>query len=156
MVKLELIQPVAFCSRRFAWTTLHSAPRRGRAAPLDFAIRPVGAALSVFRACARQEVQLERFSNYWNAELPYVDRLTIMFGMTADEIYDAFMRGELDYVSDLPLTYLNELKGRPGDIHVLEAVQLQTRMLVFDCERPPLSDRKVGSDLLCVNVSVLE
>ena len=54
-----------------------------------------------------------------------------------------FVRGDLDYVTDLPLTDLTELKDRAADIQVLEAVQLQTRMLVFDCERPPLSDRRV-------------
>lgn len=145
VVKLELIQPVAFFLSTLCMDYAYIVPREEvERPPLDFAIRPVGAGpFRVVEPVLGKEVQLERFSNYWNAELPYVDRLTILFGMTADEIYDAFMRGELDYVSDLPLTYLNELKGRPGDIHVLEAVQLQTRMLVFDCERPPLSDRKV-------------
>jgi ABC-type transport system substrate-binding protein len=90
-----------------------------------------------------KEVQLERFANYWNAELPYVDRLSILFGLSAEEIFETFIRGELDYVSDLPLTNLSELKERAADVQVLEAIQLQTRMLVFDCERPPLSDKRV-------------
>jgi ABC-type transport system substrate-binding protein len=38
---------------------------------------------------------------------------------------------------------LADLKRRAKGIDVLEAVQLHTRMLVFDCERPPLSDRRV-------------
>src|SRR6185503_16881487 len=81
--------------------------------------------------------------NYWNPELPYVDRLTVFFGLSAEEIFEAFLVGDLDYVSDLPLTDLSELKERAADVQVLEAVQLQTRMLVFDCERSPLSDRRV-------------
>jgi ABC-type transport system substrate-binding protein len=63
--------------------------------------------------------------------------------MSAEEIFDAFLREEIDYVSDLPLTYLSELRKRAEELHILEAVQLQTRMLVFDCERAPLSDRRV-------------
>src|SRR6266478_6634378 len=59
-----------------------------------------------------KEVLLERFSNYWNPELPYVDRLSVYFGLTAEEILEAFLRGELDYVTDLPLTNLSELKER--------------------------------------------
>ena len=89
------------------------------------------------------EVLLERFPNYWNAELPYVDRLSASFHMSAEEILDAFLRRELDYVSDLPLTNLAELRERPDEIHLIEAVQLQTRMLVFDCERPPFADKRV-------------
>src|SRR3712207_7712602 len=41
------------------------------------------------------------------------------------------------------LTYLTELKKLAGEFHVLETVQLQTRMLVFDCERPPFAERRV-------------
>src|SRR5262249_52286265 len=78
-------------------------------------------------------------------------RLTIHFGLSSEEIFDRFVRGELEYVSDLPLTDLNELKERAGDVQVLEAVQLQTRMLVFDCERPPLADRRVRQ-AICVAI----
>jgi peptide/nickel transport system substrate-binding protein len=111
---------------------------------MDFEVRPVGSGpFRVVEPVLGKEVQLERFSNYWNPDLPYVDRLTVHFGLSAEEIFDMFLGGELDYVSDLPLTHLTELKERAADIQVLEAVQLQTRMLVFDCERAPLSDRRV-------------
>ena len=70
---------------------------------------------------------------------PHFDRRVKMLA----EIFDAFLREELDYVSDLPLTFLAELRQRADELHILEAVQLQTRMLVFDCERPPLSDKRV-------------
>lgn len=145
VLRFELIRPVAFFLSTLCTEYSYIVPREEVERPsMDFEIRPVGSGpFRVVEPVLGREVQLERFANYWNPELPYVDRLTILFGLSAEEIFDAFLRGELDYVSDLPLTDLNELKERAADIQVLEAVQLQTRMLVFDCERPPLSDKRV-------------
>lgn len=145
VVKLELIQPVAFFLSTLCMDYAYIVPREEVERPtLDFALKPVGSGpFRVVEPVLGKEVQMERFSNYWNAELPYVDRLTVHFGMSAEEIFDAFLREEIDYISDLPLTFLAELRQRADELHVLEAVQLQTRMLVFDCERPPLSDKRV-------------
>ncbi len=145
VVKLELIQPVTFFLSTLCMDYAYIVPREEVERPgPDFSIKPVGSGpFRIIEPVQGKEVQMERFSNYWNPEAPFADRLTAVFGKSADEIYDAFMRNELDYVSDLPLTYLTELRKRAGEIHVLEAVQLQTRMLAFDCGRPPLSDRRV-------------
>ncbi len=145
VLRLELIQPVAFFVSTLCTEYSYIVPREEVERPsMDFEIRPVGSGpFRVVEPVLGKEVQLERFANYWNPVLPYVDRLTVFFGLSAEEIFDTFLRGELDYVSDLPLTNLSELKERAADVQVLEAVQLQTRMLVFDCERLPLSDRRV-------------
>jgi ABC-type transport system substrate-binding protein/methyl-accepting chemotaxis protein len=145
VLKLELIHPVAFFLSTLCTEYSYVVPREEvERSAMDFEVRPVGSGpFRVVEAVLGKEVQLERFSNYWNPVLPYVDRLTVYFGLSAEEIFDMFVRGDLDYVTDLPLTNLTELKDRAADIQVLEAVQLQTRMLVFDCERPPLSDRRV-------------
>jgi ABC-type transport system substrate-binding protein/methyl-accepting chemotaxis protein len=145
VLRIELIQPVAFFLSTLCMDYSYIVPREEvERATLDFAIRPVGSGpFRVVEPVLGKEVELERFSNYWNAELPYVDRMTVLFGRSAEEIFDAFLGGDLDYVSDLPLTYLPELKRRTPEIHTLEAVQLQTRMMVFDCERPPFADRRV-------------
>ena len=151
IVKLELVHPVAFFLSTLCTDYSYIVPREEIERPAsDFAIKPVGSGpFRVVEAVLGKEVLLERFSNYWNGEQPYVDRLTISFGMTAEEIFDAFTRSEIDYVSDLPLTYLMQLRGLSEEIHLLEAVQLQTRMLMFDCERPPLSDRRVRQAICC-------
>ena len=145
VVKIELIQPMAFFLATLCMDYCYIVPREEIERPtMDFALRPIGSGpFRVTEPVTGKEVQLERFANYWNAELPYVDRLTAYFGLSADEILEAFMRKELDYVSDLPLTSLAELRERPDEFHILEAVQMQTRMLVFDCERPPFSDKRV-------------
>jgi ABC-type transport system substrate-binding protein/methyl-accepting chemotaxis protein len=145
VVRLELIQPVAFFLATLCMDYSYIVPKEEvERTPMDFAIRPIGSGpFRVVEPVLGKEAQLERFSNYWNPELPYVDRLTVNFGVSAEDIFDKFLRGELSYVNDLPLTYLEELKRRAADVHVLEAVQLQTRMMVFDCERPPFSDRRV-------------
>ena len=145
VLKLELIQPVAFFLSTLCTDYCYIVPREEvERLAMDFEIRPVGSGpFRVVESVLAKEVQLERFSNYWNPELPYVDRLTVHFSLSAEEIFDMFLHGELDYVTDLPLTNLAELKERAGDVQVLETVQLQTRMLVFDCERAPLSDRRV-------------
>ncbi|MFY9573785.1 MAG: ABC transporter substrate-binding protein [Blastocatellia bacterium] len=145
VLRLELIQPVAFFLSTLCTEYSYVVPREEVERPsMDFEIRPVGSGpFRVVEPVLGKEVQLERFSNYWNPEMPYVDRLSVYFGLSAEEIFEMFLRGELDYVSDLPLTNVSELKERASDIQVLEAVQLQTRMLVFDCDQPPLSDRRV-------------
>src|SRR5262249_44292814 len=144
VVKLELVQPVAFFLSTLCTEYSYVFPREEVERPaMDFEVRPVASgAFRLVEPVLGREVQLERFSNYWNPELPYVDRLTVHFGLGGEEILDMFLRGELDYVTDLPLTDLATIKERAADIQALEAVQLQTRMLVFDCERPPLSDRR--------------
>jgi len=144
-VKLELNSPVAFFLSTLCTEYCYIVPREEvERSATNFEVQPFGSGpFRVVEPVLGKEVQLERFSNYWNAELPYVDRLTVHFGLSAEEIFEMFLRGELDYVSDLPLTDLTELKERAADIQVLEAVQLQTRMLVFDCERGPLADRRV-------------
>ncbi|HEY7545813.1 MAG TPA: ABC transporter substrate-binding protein [Blastocatellia bacterium] len=149
VVRLELVQPVAFFLSTLCMDYSFIVPREEVERP-DFSVRPIGSGpFRVTEPVLGREVQLERFANYWNPELPFVDRLTVRFHMTAEEIYDAFLGGELDYVSDLPLNSVAELKQRAGEIHTLEAMQLQTRMLVFDCERPPISDRRVRQAICC-------
>jgi ABC-type transport system substrate-binding protein/methyl-accepting chemotaxis protein len=145
VVKLEMLQQVAFFLSTLCTDYGYIIPREEVERPSsDFAIKPIGSGpFRVVEPVLGKEVHLERFSNYWNGDLPYVDRLTATFGLAAEEMFDAFLRGDLDYIADLPLTYLPELKRHDNQIHVLEAVQLQTRMLMFDCERPPLSDRRV-------------
>jgi ABC-type transport system substrate-binding protein len=144
-VIIRLIQPLAFFL--FTLCTDHAfvVPREEiEKVNSDFAIRPLGAGpFRVVEPVLGKEVQLERFSNYWNPDLPYADRLTVAFGMNADEILEALVRGELDYTNDLPLTYLAELRRRAPEITIIDAVQPHVRMLTFDCERPPFSDRRV-------------
>jgi ABC-type transport system substrate-binding protein/methyl-accepting chemotaxis protein len=145
VLQLELLQPVAFFLSTLCVDYAYIIPREEVEKPtLDFDTKPIGSGpFKLIESVANKEVQLERFINYWNPTLPYVEKLTIQYGLSPEEIFEAFLRGELDYVSDLPLTYLNEFRQRLGEIHLLEALQLQTRMLVFDCERPPFDDRRV-------------
>ena len=145
ILKLELVQPIAFFLSTLCVDYAYILPREEVEKPtLDFESKPVGSGpFKLLEPVTGREVQLERFVNYWNPTLPYVDRLTIQFGVSGEEIFDAFLRGEIDYVSDLALTYLTEFKRRAGEIHLLEALQLQTRMLVFDSERPPFDDKRV-------------
>lgn len=146
ILRLELTQPIAFFLSTLCIDYAYIVPREEVEKPsLDFELKPVGS--GPFRLLepvnGNKEAQLECFANYWNPELPYVERVTIQFGLSAEEIFEAFLKGELDYVSDLPLTYLDEFRQRIGEIHLLEALQLQTRMLVFDTERPPFDDKRV-------------
>ena len=145
IVKVELIQPVAFFLSTICMDYGYIVPREEvERSPVDFGVRPVGSGpFRVIEPVLGKQVQMERFANYWDPELPYVDKLTVTFGVGAEEIFDGFLQEDLDFVNDLPLTDLADLKRRAGQFHFLEAMQLQTRMLVFDCERPPFSDKRV-------------
>jgi peptide/nickel transport system substrate-binding protein len=145
VIRIELVQPVTFFLSTLCMDYAYVVPREEVERPgIEFSVKPIGSGpFRVVEPVLGKEALLERFPNYWNPDLPYVDRVTVSFGLGADEIFHAFLSGELDYVGDLPLTYMTELKCRAAEVNVLEAIQLQTRMLVFDCERPPLSDRRV-------------
>src|SRR5262249_34720289 len=145
VVRIELKEPMAFFLATLCTDYCYIVPREEiERSTVDFALKPVGSGpFRVAQQVMGREVHLERFVHYWNPELPFVDLLTVKFGISAEEIYDAFLGGELDYATDLPANMLAELKERADEIDVLEALQLQTRMLVFDCERPPLDHRSV-------------
>lgn len=154
VVKIELIQPVAFFLATLCTDYGYVVPKEEVERPSsNFAIKPIGSGpFGVVEPVLGKEVVLERFSNYWNGDQPYVDRVSISFGLPPEDIFDSFVRGELDYITDLPLTYLSELRQMSGRIHLLEAVQLQTRMLVFNCEHQPLSDRRVRQ-AICYSIN---
>ncbi|MGH9759814.1 MAG: ABC transporter substrate-binding protein, partial [Blastocatellia bacterium] len=126
ILRLELVQPVAFFLATLCTDYAYVVPREEVERPSsNFAIKPIGSGpFRVVEPVLGKEVLLERFSNYWNGEQPYLDRVVINFGLPAEDIFESFLRGELDYIADLPLTYMNELSRKGGQIQLLDAVQL--------------------------------
>ena len=86
ILKLELIHPVAFFLSTLCTEYSYIVPREEVERPqIEFGLRPVGSGpFRVVEPVLGKEVLLERFSNYWNPELPYVDRLSVYFGLTAE------------------------------------------------------------------------
>src|SRR5204863_7867361 len=99
VVKLELSQPVAFFLSTLCTEYCYIVPREEvERSATSFEVRPVGSGpFRVVEPVLGKDVQLERCSNYWNPELPYVDRLKVHLGLNAEEIFEMFLRGELGY-----------------------------------------------------------
>jgi peptide/nickel transport system substrate-binding protein len=81
VLRLELIRPVAFFLSTLCTEYSYIVPREEvDRASMDFESRPVGSGpFRVVEPVLGKEVQLERFGNYWNPKLPYVDKMTVFF-----------------------------------------------------------------------------
>lgn len=96
---------------------------------------------------------LERNPSYWERSpeghpLPYLDAVRVTFVDDKDAEVDAFLRGRLSALLELPqgrMTEVNDTLGPDGRAqhHVLRLPALNTQFYGFDLFRPPFNDERV-------------
>ena len=76
--------------------------------------KPVGTGPFRVASHARgQELVLERFEDYWDPGVPYLDRVVISMIPEASTISSALQAGDIDYASHPPEEFVSQLEGIP-------------------------------------------
>ena len=106
--------------------------------------QPVGTGPFVFaRYVEGSEVRLERFADYWNAELPYLDGATFRIIGDANARVAALQAGDVDYVgAAIPPEQVRVLQVNP-DLKVASGTATAEITLAMNNARAPFDDPRV-------------
>lgn len=119
------------------------SPTAWKKAGKEFGDRPVGTGAFVFKEWVRgNRVVLERNPNYWQAGLPYLDR--IVFSDLAGSVVgiQRLQTGEIDYVAELGPQDVRVLEGKPGI--VLDPITVgRWFSLQWHMDAPPFNNPKL-------------
>lgn len=144
-IEVTLREPLAF------FLLLLSLPEAG-ILPVEetkndaFRFKPVGAGpFQVEEAREGEIVRLRRNRRYYLPDTPHLDELTFRLDLkTSKDVADAFLRGELDLASGIPLKTAHELRNDQRFApFLLDTVQMHTSYVSFDSSTAPFNDRAV-------------
>ncbi|MCA1635627.1 MAG: ABC transporter substrate-binding protein [Acidobacteria bacterium] len=89
-------------------------------------------------------VELARAENYWDADKPYVDGLTIEYSENGGKLSERLRAGELAFLREGSASRVASLAQDPEwKSCIVLAQQLHTQMLVLDAGQPPFDDVRV-------------
>lgn len=145
VVEIRLEEPLAF------FLSLLTMPETG-VIPIDdardssFEFRGAGAgAFQVDDVVPGHSLKLRANRAYFAPGLPNIDALEFRLDLKSSrEVYEAFLRGELDIAHGLPPSLVDELKKDPMMApYIIDNVQLHTSYLAYDTTHPPFDDVNV-------------
>lgn len=145
-IEITLRAPLAF------FLLLLSLPEAG-ILPLEetrdadhFRFHPIGAGPYMVQEARESEiVRLKRNPRYFLPETPYLEELNFRLDLkTSKEVAEAFLRGELDLASGIPLKLADELRrDQKYAPFLLDTVQMHTSYVSYDSSTAPFNDRTV-------------
>jgi oligopeptide transport system substrate-binding protein len=112
----------------------------------NFGIAPVGTGAFKFAEWVPgQRLVLERFADYYQAGVPYLDKLTFEFGQDPTVAVLRLQKGEVDIVGDgIPPAQFSEVMSDPANKDLIAIQdQLQTGYVTLNAKLPPLDNVKV-------------
>lgn len=145
LVEIRLKEPLAF------FPSLLSMAETG-IVPIDDARDPSfghrGAGAGPFRIEDVDPAKFLRLTanrNYYAPGVPNVDSLEFRLDLkSSKEVYEAFLRDELDIAHGLPPALIDQLKRDPLMApYIIDNVQLHTSYLAYDTTHPPFNDVNV-------------
>src|SRR5437588_9063803 len=145
-VDIYLDEPLAFFLSLLTMNELGIVPVEEMRDPERARLRPPGAGpFAIEEATDKQRVVLRRNRDYFIPGQPHLDELVFRLDLTkAQEVADAFLRGELDIAHGIPLKMVNELRNDPRFApYMLTTVQLHTSYLGYDCSTAPFDRLEV-------------
>jgi methyl-accepting chemotaxis protein/ABC-type transport system substrate-binding protein len=147
-IELELVEPLAFflpmlCMRQAAIVPREAIePDGGK----KFLSHPIGTGpyrLSAYSP-KNKRVELERFADYRDPDLPRTEHVTVEFGGGGEKLFDRLREGELSLMREESPVRIGELSRDPEwQSCVVTALQLHTHFLMFDAETEPFNDVRV-------------
>ena len=144
-IEITLREPLAF------FLLLLSLPEAG-ILPVEetkndaFRFKPVGAGpFQVEEAREGEIVRLRRNRRYYLPETPHLDELIFRLDLkTSKDVAEAFLRGEIDLASGIPLKTAHELRNDQRFApFLLDTVQMHTSYVSYDSSTAPFNDRSV-------------
>ncbi len=112
----------------------------------NFGIAPVGTgAFKFVEWVPGQRLVLERFADYHQAGVPYLDKLTFEFGQDPTVAVLRLQKGEIDIAGDgIPPAQFNEIMSDAANKDLIAVgEQLHTGYVTLNAKMPPLDNVKV-------------
>lgn len=116
------------------------------AAAGDFGKKPVGSGTFILKDWTiGQKLVFDRNPDYFNKDLPYIDKVTVEVGQEPLVALLRLQKGEVDIAGDgIPPAKFLEIKNSPdGAQMIVDGEQLQTGYLTLNTKIKPLDDVKV-------------
>lgn len=116
------------------------------AAAGDFGKKPVGSGTYILKDWTiGQKLVFDRNPDYFNKDLPYIDKVTVEVGQEPLVALLRLQKGEVDIAGDgIPPAKFLEIKNSPeGAQMIVDGEQLQTGYLTLNTKIKPLDDVKV-------------
>jgi ABC-type transport system substrate-binding protein/methyl-accepting chemotaxis protein len=145
-VELELVEPLAFFLPMLCLSFASVVPREeieGDAGE-RFKQHPVGTGAFKLESFDAECVELLRFEDYWQANKPYVDGVTVCYEEDGEKLFERFRRGELAFLREDSAERVSRLTADAElRANTIFATQLHTQFLAFDAEQEPFNDVRV-------------
>jgi ABC-type transport system substrate-binding protein/methyl-accepting chemotaxis protein len=89
-------------------------------------------------------LEMSRFDDYHGVPMPYLDTVSVKFGIPEQEIAEKLKLGEIHFSSELQKNSLQHFLSMPEWRPRLQtSVQLFTSLITLNCKMPPLNDVRV-------------
>jgi peptide/nickel transport system substrate-binding protein len=114
-----------------------------KATPEELDVAPVGTGpFKIVEWVRDDKVVLERFEDYWDGDLPYLDE--IVYKITPDPTAKmvALRTGELDIIGTVPATEIEAIK-EDEDLVFVEFESTGYRSIYLNCAAPPFNDARL-------------
>jgi ABC-type transport system substrate-binding protein len=86
---------------------------------------------------------VEKNPDYWNKELPYVDRIERISIIEAKDRGTAVLAGQVDFADHVSVDTYREALKRPNEVSATQIPVTWAQTVTFNCQKPPFNDPRV-------------
>jgi len=91
----------------------------------------------------RDKWAVEKNPDYWNKELPYVDRMERISIEQAKDRGTAVLTGQVDFADSVSVDTYREALKRPDEVGATQIPVTWAITYTFNCQKPPFNDARV-------------
>ncbi len=136
---MELSEPFAPMLFRLATSDMHILT--AEQAQQDSIDEPIGTGPFQFESIEiDSEFVMTKFDDYWDDDLPYLDKVTKLEISDDDNRLNTFQAGELDFINDVPPRHAEDLEDDP-DVDFINRFPKSLVYLGVNCNEEPFDSR---------------